>query len=99
MANRFEDIARRKQALIDQAAHQRVELTRSYAELKSPFEVSSMVLGIGRVLKTHPVVAAALSTFFVSGFAGKALRSSGKLLQLWRIAQPIWILARKLGKR
>ena len=78
MANRFEEIARRKQALIDKAAQERAELARSRADLKSSFEVSSTLLGIGRVLKTHPIVAAGLSTFLVSGYAGKAIRSTGK---------------------
>lgn len=90
MANRFEEIARRKQALIDKAAQERAELARSRADLKSSFEVSSTLLGIGRVLKTHPIVAAGLSTFLVSGYAGKAIRSTGKVLQLWKLAQPVW---------
>lgn len=99
MTNRFDDIARRKQALIDKAAQERAELARSCAILKSPFEMSSMVLGIGRVLKTHPVVAAGLSSFLVSGYAGKALRSSGKVLQLWKVAQPVWSWLRKRRKK
>lgn len=99
MTNRFDDIARRKQALIDKAAQERAELVRSCAILKSPFEMSSMVLGIGRVLKTHPVVAAGLSSFLVSGYAGKALRSSGKVLQLWKVAQPVWSWLRKRRKK
>jgi len=61
--------------------------------------MSSMVLGIGRVLKTHPVVAAGLSSFLVSGYAGKALRSSGKVLQLWKVAQPVWSWLRKRRKK
>jgi hypothetical protein len=90
MANRFEEIARRKQALIDKAAQERADLTRSCANLKSPFEVSSTVLGIGRVLKTHPVIAAGLSSFLVSGYAGKLFRAGGKALRLWKVALPIW---------
>ena len=76
MANRLEEIARRKQALIDKAAQERADLARSYANLKSPFDISSTVLGIGRALKTHPIVAAGLSSFLVSGYAGKLLKSS-----------------------
>ena len=71
MANRLEDIVRRKQALIDKAAHERTEIARNYANLKSPFDMSSTVLGLGRALKTHPIVAAGLSSFLVSGYAGK----------------------------
>ncbi len=95
MANRLEEIARRKQALIDKAAQERAELARGYANLKSPFDLSSTVLGIGRTLKTHPIVAAGLSSFLVSGYAGKLLKSSIEALQLWKLAQPIWNWWRK----
>ncbi len=99
MANRFEDIARRKQALIDRAAQERVDLARCYANLKSPFDISGTVLGIGRALKTHPIVAAGLSSFFVSGYAVRALRSMGAALRLWKLALPIWIWWRKRRKK
>ena len=99
MANRFEEIARRKQALIDKAAQERADLARSYANLKSPFDLSSTVLGIGRTLKTHPIVAAGLSSFLVSGYAGKALRSASEVLQLWKLALPIWSWLRKRRKK
>lgn len=98
MANRFEDIARRKQALIDKAAQERTEVARNYANLKAPFDMSSTVLGIGRALKTHPIVAAGLSSFLVSGYAGKALRSASEVLRLWKLAQPIWSWLRKRKK-
>lgn len=97
MASRLEDIARRKQALIDKAAQERAHLARSYADLKTPFDISGTVLGIGRALKTHPIVAAGLSSFLVSGYAGKALRSASEVLQLWKLARPIWSWWR--GKR
>jgi len=90
MANRLEEIARRKQALVDKAAQERATLSRNFAELKSPFDMSSTVLGIGRVLKTHPIVAAGLSSFLVSGYAGKLLKSTSEVLQLWKLARPIW---------
>ena len=99
MANRLEEIARRKQALVDKAAHERTELARNYANLKSPFDMSSTVLGLGRALKTHPIVAAGLSSFLVSGYAGKALRSASQLLQLWKLTQPIWSWLRKRRKK
>ena len=99
MANRLEDIARRKQALIDKAAQERAEIARNYANLKSPFDLSSTVLGLGRALKTHPIVAAGLSSFLVSGYAGKVLRSASEALQLWKLALPIWNWWRKRRKK
>jgi len=95
MANRLEEIARRKQALIDKAAQERANLSRNLADLKSPFDMSATVLGIGRALKTHPIVAAGLSSFLVSGYAGRLLKSTGEVLQLWKLAQPIWSWWRK----
>ena len=99
MANRFEEIARRKQTLIDKAAQERTDVARNYANLKSPFDMSTTVLGIGRVLKTHPIVAAGLSSFLVSGYAGKALKSVSEVLHLWKLAQPIWSWWRKRSKK
>ena len=99
MASRLEDIARRKQALIAKAAQERTEVARNYANLKSPFDISSRVSGIGRVLISHPIVAAGLSSFLVSGYAGKALRSSGQLLRVLKLAQPIWSWVRKRRKK
>jgi len=95
MAHRLEEIARRKKALIDKAAQERADLARSYANLKSPFDMSSTVLGLGRTLKTHPIIAAGLSSFLVSGYASKLLKSSVEALQLWKLAQPIWNWWRK----
>jgi hypothetical protein len=95
MANRFDDIGRRKQALIEKAARDRAELARSYGNIQSPFQLSSRVLGISRALKNHPMVAASLSSFLVSGYAGKALGSASKMLQLWKLGQPVWSWLRK----
>ncbi len=99
MASRLEELARRKQALIDKAAQERTEVARNYANLKSPFDVKSRVFGISRVLKTYPIVAAGLSSLLVSGYAGKAVRSSGQLLPVLKLALPIWSWLRKRGKK
>ena len=90
MTSRFEDIARRKLALIDKAAQERADLATAYSRVKSPFDLSSTLLGIGRALKTHPMIAAGVSSFLVSGYAGKLLKSAGELLGLWKLALPLW---------
>lgn len=90
MATRFEEIAQRKQALIDKAATERADLARGYAHLKTPLDISSTLLGIGRTLKTHPVMAAGISSFLVSGYAGKLLKSSAEVLRLWKLSRPLW---------
>ena len=90
MTSRLEDIARRKQALIDKAAHERADLARAYSEIRSPLAISSTLLGIGRALKTHPIVAAGISSFLVSGYGTKLIRSTSELLKLYHLARPLW---------
>jgi hypothetical protein len=88
--SRFQEIDRRKQALIDQAARERDELSKAYHNLRPPFAMSGALLGIGRALKNHPMIAAGLSSIFVSGYARRLLRSVTELFKLWRIVLPIW---------
>lgn len=90
MTNRLEEIARRKQTLVEKAARERAELAAAWDRIRSPFDVTSTLLGLGRTLKTHPIIAAGISSFLVSGYAGKLLKSTGELLKLWKLALPIW---------
>ena len=85
--------------MVNKAAQERHEAARSYANLKSPFDVRSRVFGLGRVLKTYPIVAASLSSFLASGYAGTALRSSGQLLPVLKLALPIWTWVGKRRKK
>jgi len=87
---RFEELARRKKALIDRCARERAELSALCERIRSPFDLSGTLLGIGRVLKTHPMIAAGISSFLVSGYAGRLLKSAGELVKLWRLALPLW---------
>ena len=98
MNNRLEEIARRKQALVEKAGRERAELAAACDRIRAPFDVTSTVLGIGRTLKTHPIIAAGISSFLVSGYAGKLLKSTGELLKLWRLARPLWNWWRKRRK-
>ena len=90
MNRRFEELARRKQALIDRCADQRAELSALSERIRSPFDVSGTLVGIGRMLKTHPMIAAGISSFLVSGYAGRLLKSAGELVKLWRLILPLW---------
>ena len=98
MSRSLEDIARRKQALIDKAARERSELAAAYAAILSRLDVSSTLLRIGRALKTHPMIAAGASSFLVSGYAGKLVKYAAALLKLWKLALPIWAWWRKRRK-
>jgi hypothetical protein len=95
MNSRLEEIARRKRALIERCREERLELGLVGQRMRSPFNVGGKVLGFGKALKTHPLIAAGLSTFLFSGYAIKLLRSSGELLKLWRLTLPIWSWWRK----
>jgi hypothetical protein len=90
VSNRLEEIARRKQALIEKAERERAELAAAYDEIHHPFDIGGTLFGLGRTLKTHPLIAAGISSFLVSGYAGKLLKSTGELLKLWKLARPIW---------
>ena len=99
MTKRFEELARRKQTLIDRCARERSELLAICDRLRSPFDTSGTLLGIGRILKTHPMIAAGVSSFLVSGYAGRLLRSAGAVVKLWRLALPLWGWWTKRRKR
>jgi len=96
---RFEELARRKQVLIDRCARERAELSELCERIRSPFDLSGTLLGIGRVLKTHPMIAAGFSSLLVSGYAGRLLKSAGDLVKLWRLALPLWGWWTKRRKR
>ena len=88
--NRLEKLAERKQTLIARCARDREELAARLAQIRSPFDVGGTVVGIGRALRSHPMIAAGISSFLVSGYAGRLLKSAGELVSLWRLVLPIW---------
>jgi len=90
VSKRLEEIAQRKRALIERAGYERTELATAYQKIRSPIQFSSTLLALGRSLKSHPLVAMGLSSFLVSGYAGKLLGSASKLLGLWRVTRPVW---------
>lgn len=90
MNKRFEDIARRKQALIDKAARERAELAAVYSKLRSPFDFSGTIAGIGRALTARPVITAGLSGLLVTGLAGRLFRGASQVFKIGRVALPLW---------
>jgi hypothetical protein len=90
VSKRSEEIARRKQSLVEQANRERFELAAAFREMRAPFDMTSTLLGIGRLLRTHPIFAAGISSFLVSGYAGKLLKTSGEIVKVWRLALPLW---------
>ena len=90
MSNRLEEIARRKQALIDKAARERAELANAFDRIRAPINVGAALLGVGRALKTHPIIAAGISSLLVSGYTGKLMKSTGEIVKLWKLTRPLW---------
>ena len=90
MSKRLDDIVRRKQALIDRAIRERVEVAQAYRDMRSSFALSGAIVGIGRTLKAHPMIAAGISSLLVSGPARGWLKSAGALISLWRVVLPLW---------
>jgi hypothetical protein len=95
MSSRFDEIARRKERLIAQCARERDELAAAFSQVRSPFELGRVVLGLTRSLKAHPIVAAVISSLVASGYAGKLLTMAGEGLKLWGLALPLWFWWKK----
>jgi len=106
MSKRLRELARRKQALVDQCARERAELTAWVAKRRSPFNIAGTLLGlgallgIGRALKRHPLIAAGISSALVSGYGAKWIKRAGDVLQLWRVVLPVrqwWARRRRIS--
>ena len=90
MSNRLEEIGRRKRSLMERATTERDELVSAFDEIRAPFDLTRSLVGVGWLLKSHPIIAAGISSFLVSGYASKLLKSTGEVFKLWRLARPIW---------
>jgi hypothetical protein len=99
VSNRLEEIARRKRALIERCAEERVELSGAYRQIHSPLQLSIALVGVSRLLKTYPILAAGISSLLVSGYGSKLTRSAADLVKLWRLTLPVWHWFTKRGKR
>ena len=71
MSSRLDNIARRKQALIEKAALERLELTTACRRIRSPIDIDGKLFGIGRLISSHPLLTAGVSTFLIGGFGKK----------------------------
>ena len=89
MSSRLDNIARRKQALIEKAALERLELTTACRRIRSPIDIDGKLFGIGRLISSHPLLTAGVSTFLIGGFGKKIFRTASAALKLWRVVLPI----------
>ena len=98
MSNHLQDIARRKQALIEKAALDRLEVATAYRRIRSPVDLGKLLV-IGKFLRAYPVLTAGLSTFLLGGLSKRIFRSVGLLLKLGRLALPLLRFRRKPRRR
>lgn len=89
MSRRLAELARRKEVLVAQCARERDEVGAGLNRLRVPFDLTGVVFGISKTLKTHPLIAAGVSSLLASGYARKLVKMAGESLKLWRLFLPI----------
>jgi hypothetical protein len=89
MSKRFDEIARRKEILIQRCAQEREELVAAFQRIYLPFNLGAVLITAGKLLRAHPL-AAGLSSLFVTGYGVKLMRALRKLLEMARIFRPLW---------
>ncbi|HEY7216979.1 MAG TPA: hypothetical protein VH985_01205 [Candidatus Binatia bacterium] len=99
MSKRFDDIARRKQALIEKAALERLELAVAYRRIHSPFNIGGKIVAVGRLLRTYPLLTAGLSSFVIGGFSKKLMTSARLLMKLGQVFLSLLLLWPKRRRR
>lgn len=91
MTNRFADIARRKQTLIDKIRLERLELAAAIAQIRSPLDTQGTFFRIVRMLGAHPLATAGVSSFVISGFGKNLFRSARLVFKLRQLVLPLWL--------
>ena len=99
MSNRFEEIARRKQVLVDRCARDREELAAAFPRIRLPLGLGAVLTVLGKTLKSYPILVAGVSTLLVGGYGGKLTKSAGKLLGLGQTILPLWSWWTRRSKR
>ncbi len=99
MSKRFEEIARRKQALIEKARSERVELAAAYGRVSSPFDLSGVLFRIARLLRAYPLATAGVSSFVVGSLGKKLARSARFVFKVRRVLLPLWAWWMKRRRR
>ena len=89
MSKRFDDIARRKEILIQRCTQEREALAAALQRIYLPFNLGGVLIKAGKFFRAHPL-AAGLSSLFVTGYGVKLTRAARKLLEITRIFHPLW---------
>ena len=88
--NQADDRAHRIAALTIKAAQDRNDIVAAYARLCAPLDFNRAFAGLGRSLRSHPMITAGLSTMLFSGLGGKLFKGAVQLAALGRVALPLW---------
>jgi len=91
VTNRFEEIARRKQVLINKARLERLELAAAATQIRSPLDMQGTLFRIVRTLGAHPLATAGVSSFVISGFGKNLFRSARLVFKLRQLVLPVWL--------
>jgi hypothetical protein len=86
----LEEIARRKQLLIDRCEREREELALSCRQIHVPLSFGVLLTVLGKKLKSYPILVAGISTLLVGGYGGRLTKSAGALYRLGRAILPLW---------
>jgi Flp pilus assembly protein TadB len=89
MLKRFDEIARRKEILIERCAQERQELAAAFHQIHRPLNLGAVLMTAGKLLRAYPL-AAGLSTLFVTAYGVKLTRVAGKVFETARIIRPVW---------
>lgn len=90
MDRRFDDIARRKQLLVERCERDRNKLAACFKQLRLPLNLGMLFTGIGKVLRAYPMAVAGLSSLLATGYAVKLTRAAGKAISVVRTVRPLW---------
>lgn len=90
MASRLDEIARRKDLLIERCAQDREELAACVRQICLPFHLGAFLLMLDKARRAYPAAVAGLSSLLVTRLAAKLTRAVGKLIGVVRVIRPLW---------
>jgi len=90
-------VLQERERLLAQVGQQRAAIASSVAGLATPIALVDRIAGIGRYLRTHPVVVGGLVAAVVAMRTRSVLGVLTKGVGLWRILRQVRSLAHRLG--
>lgn len=90
MSKRLDELAQRKQALVNRCAQEREELAAFSRRCRIPLDVRRFLLAVGTTLKGHPLLLAGASGLLISRRGRAIVKVGFELLGLWKTFHPLW---------